>query len=190
MRSSPARSHAQVRFSDAALVALKPDSEFRIETFDFSATASGNERAVFRLVRGGFRTVTGTIGQINQDRYQVLTTQATIGIRGTHYALQICAPAQCVSQGTTARAGLYGGVFDGIVAVGNPFGTPITGPASILLSSTASRRSGPSRRRISWRTACPRAPWPLRACRTRSSSRACRQEYSRPCCPFRRSPTW
>jgi len=117
-----AQSHAQVRFSDAALVALKPDSEFRIETFEFAASASGNERAVFRLVRGGFRTVTGTIGQINQDRYQVLTTQATIGIRGTHYALQICAPGQCVSQGTTARAGLYGGVFDGIVAVGNPFG--------------------------------------------------------------------
>ena len=117
-----AQSHAQVRFSDAALVALKPDSEFRIETFDFSATASGNERAVFRLVRGGFRTVTGTIGQINKDRYQVLTTQATIGIRGTHYVLQICAPGHCVDQGVTARAGLYGGVFDGIVAVGNPFG--------------------------------------------------------------------
>jgi hypothetical protein len=117
-----AQSHAQLRFSDAALVALKPDSEFRIETFEFTATAAGNERAVFRLVRGGFRTVTGSIGQINRDRYQLLTTQATIGIRGTHYALQSCAPGQCVTQGTSARPGLYGGVFDGILAIATALG--------------------------------------------------------------------
>lgn len=115
-----AQSHAQIRFSDAALVALKPESEFRIETFEFTGSATGNERAVFRLVRGGFRTVTGTIGEINKDRYQVLTTQATIGIRGTHYALQSCAPGQCVTSGTTAGAGLYGGVYDGILAVATP----------------------------------------------------------------------
>ncbi len=118
-----AQSFAQLRFSDAALVALKPDSEFRIESFEVPAAGGGNERAVFRLVRGGFRTVTGSIGEINRDRYQVLTTQATIGIRGTHYALQICASGQCVTQGGPARAGLWGGVFDGIVGVTSPFGT-------------------------------------------------------------------
>ena len=118
-----AQSHAQLRFSDAALVALKPDSEFRIETFEFSGKTTGNERAVFRLVRGGFRTVTGSIGQINKDRYQVLTTQATIGIRGTHYALQSCGAGQCVDRGAAARPGLYGGVFDGIVAVASTLGS-------------------------------------------------------------------
>jgi hypothetical protein len=115
------QSHAQLRFSDAALVALKPESEFRIETFAFTGEADGSERAVFRLVRGGFRTVTGSIGLVNKDRYQVLTTQATIGIRGTHYTLQSCATGQCVTGGETAPAGLYGGVFDGIVAVSNAF---------------------------------------------------------------------
>ena len=72
-----AQSHAQLRFSDAALVALKPDSEFRIETYDFTGEVTGNERAVFRLVRGGFRTVTGSIGQINKDRYQEQVGTAT-----------------------------------------------------------------------------------------------------------------
>jgi len=118
-----AQSFVQLRFSDAALVALKPDSEFRIESFEAPAAGAGNERAVFRLVRGGFRTVTGSVGAINRDRYQVLTTQATIGIRGTHYALQVCGSGECVTQGGPARAGLYGGVFDGIVSVTNPFGT-------------------------------------------------------------------
>ncbi len=90
-----AQSNAQLRFSDNALVALKPDSEFRIEAYAFTGTTDGTERAVFRLVRGGFRTVTGQIGQVNRDTYQVLTTQATIGIRGTHYQLQICGRGQC-----------------------------------------------------------------------------------------------
>ena len=112
------QSHAQLRFSDEALVALRPESEFLIDGYSFQTPGSGPERAVFRLVRGGFRTVTGQIGRINQEQYQVLTTQATIGIRGTHYELLICAPLQCARRdGTTAPPGLYGGVYDGRLAV-------------------------------------------------------------------------
>jgi hypothetical protein len=90
-----AQSHAQIRFADNALVALKPDTEFRIEQFAFSGRNDGSERAVFRLVRGGFRTLTGQIGQVDRETYRVLTTQATIGIRGTHYLLQVCAQDEC-----------------------------------------------------------------------------------------------
>jgi hypothetical protein len=118
------QSHAQLRFSDEALVALKPDSEFRIEQFAYAGRIDGGERAVFRLVRGGFRTLTGSIGHVNQDTYQVQTTQATIGIRGTHYALQICALDQCreSATGPASPPGLYGGVFDGRIAVANALG--------------------------------------------------------------------
>src|SRR4029453_16957259 len=113
-----AQSYAQLRFSDNALVALKPDSEFRIEAYAFAGAADGSGRAVFRLVRGGFRTVTGQVGQVNRDTYQVLTTQATIGIRGTHYLLQICGRGQCRDAAPTeAPPGLYGGVVGGIVGV-------------------------------------------------------------------------
>jgi FecR protein len=112
------QSHAQLRFSDEALVALRPESEFLIDGYSFQTPGSGPERAVFRLVKGGFRTVTGQIGRINQEQYQVLTTQATIGIRGTHYELLICAPRQCTRRdGTAAAAGLYGGVYDGRLSV-------------------------------------------------------------------------
>jgi hypothetical protein len=48
-----AQSHAQIRFSDDALVALKPDSEFRIERYNFSGAQDNTETAVFRLVKGG-----------------------------------------------------------------------------------------------------------------------------------------
>ena len=117
-----AQSHAQLRFSDDALVALKPDSEFRIERYNFAGGQDGMEIAVFRLVKGGFRTLTGQIGKLSGDRYQLLTTQATIGIRGTHYQVQICAPEQCLNGNTAARSGMYGAVYDGRIAVANAFG--------------------------------------------------------------------
>ena len=107
--------HAQIRFNDDALVALKPGSEFRIEAWTDPGVAGGGARAVFRLVRGGFRTITGRIGQVDRDAYQVLTTQATIGIRGTHYQLELCEPGACreTPDAAPVAAGLYGGVYDG-----------------------------------------------------------------------------
>ncbi|HET9764163.1 MAG TPA: FecR domain-containing protein, partial [Casimicrobiaceae bacterium] len=117
-----AQSHAQLRFSDDALVALKPDSEFRIERYNFNGRDDGSEIAVFRLVKGGFRTLTGQIGKLSGDRYQLLTTQATIGIRGTHYQVQICAPDQCMDGSQSARPGMYGAVYEGRIAVANAFG--------------------------------------------------------------------
>lgn len=118
-----ADSYAQIRFSDDALVALKPETEFRIERFNFSGRQDGSEVAIFRLVRGGFRTLTGQIGKLNHDQYQLLTTQATIGIRGTHYQVQICASGQCKSRGNDAPAGMYGGAYEGAVSVANGFGS-------------------------------------------------------------------
>ncbi|MBP6565446.1 MAG: FecR domain-containing protein, partial [Burkholderiales bacterium] len=119
--------HAQIRFSDEALVAIKPGSEFRIEAYAFAGRADGSERAVFRLVRGGFRTLTGKIGQVNRDTYQVLTTQATIGIRGTHYQLEICGPGECreTPDEPPAPPGLYGGVYDGNVIAITPAASAI-----------------------------------------------------------------
>jgi hypothetical protein len=116
-------SYAQIRFSDDALVALKPESEFRIERFNFTGKQDGSEVAIFRLVRGGFRTLTGQIGKLNHDQYQLLTTQATIGIRGTHYQVQICAAGQCRNRGADVGAGMYGGAYEGGVVVANGFGS-------------------------------------------------------------------
>ncbi|HEY8242042.1 MAG: FecR domain-containing protein [Vicinamibacteria bacterium] len=121
--------HTQVRFADDALVAIKPGSEFRIEAYTFNGRADGSERAVFRLVRGGFRTLTGQIGQVNRDTYQVLTTQATIGIRGTHYQLEVCGANVCRESPNDppAAPGLYGGVYDGGIAASTPQGIVVFG---------------------------------------------------------------
>ena len=53
-------------------------------------TQSGVSRAFFSLLKGGFRSISGAIGKINHDEYQVATPVATIGIRGTDYLVVIC----------------------------------------------------------------------------------------------------
>jgi hypothetical protein len=53
-------------------------------------TQSGASRAFFSLLKGGFRSISGLIGKINHDEYQVSTPVATIGIRGTDYLVVIC----------------------------------------------------------------------------------------------------
>src|SRR5260370_18985795 len=62
-----AQSHAQIRFADDALVALKPDSEFHIERYNFSGASDSNQVAVFRLVKGRVRTLTRQIGELKRD---------------------------------------------------------------------------------------------------------------------------
>ena len=54
------------------------------------ASSSGTSRAFFRLVKGGFRSVSGVIGKLNREDYRVSTPVATIGIRGTVYSARLC----------------------------------------------------------------------------------------------------
>ncbi|MCP5141144.1 MAG: FecR domain-containing protein [Chromatiales bacterium] len=117
---------AQIRFKDGALVALRPDTEFTIEDYRFDGAEDGTERAIFKLIKGGFRTITGAIGHKNKENYQVSTPVATIGIRGTHYGVRQVTPELAAESqrqgGENLRPGLYGGVVDGEIAVGNAGG--------------------------------------------------------------------
>ena len=79
---------AQLRFTDGAYVSLQPESEFRIDQYRFDGKQDGNEKGFFSLVKGGLRTITGLVGRTNKNNYQVTTSVATIGIRGTEYTIQ------------------------------------------------------------------------------------------------------
>lgn len=117
LRTGP-ESYAQLRFSDGAVVALRSETEFRINEFRYNGVVDGLERAFFSLVKGGFRTVTGVIGKRNRTNYSVQTTVSSIGIRGTHFNLVHCDGGCRGSDGAPAPSGTYGGVSDGrIVAI-------------------------------------------------------------------------
>ncbi len=79
---------AQLRFTDGAYVSLQPESEFRIDQYRFDGKQDGNEKGFFSLIKGGLRTITGLVGRTNKNNYQVTTSVATIGIRGTEYTIQ------------------------------------------------------------------------------------------------------
>ena len=77
---------AQVRFSDGAMISLQPETEFRVDNYQYSGKADGQEKGFFSLLKGGLRTITGWVGRSNRDNYKVTTSVATIGIRGTEYS--------------------------------------------------------------------------------------------------------
>ncbi len=77
---------AQLRFSDGAMVSLQPETEFRVDNYQYSGKPDGQERGFFSLLKGGLRTITGFVGRSSRDNYKVTTGVATIGIRGTEYA--------------------------------------------------------------------------------------------------------
>ena len=79
---------AQLRFTDGAYVSLQPESQFRIDQYRFEGKTDGNEKGLFSLLKGGLRTITGLVGRRNKANYQISTSVATIGIRGTEYTIQ------------------------------------------------------------------------------------------------------
>ena len=82
------KGRAQLRFRDGAYMSLQPDTSFKIEEFRFAQNGEGNDGIVMNLLKGGMRTITGLIGRANRQNYRLRTAVATVGIRGTEYAVR------------------------------------------------------------------------------------------------------
>ncbi|TXT27157.1 MAG: hypothetical protein FD134_232 [Gallionellaceae bacterium] len=89
-------SYAQMQMNDGAKVTLRPDSNLKVEQFHFNKDNPQADNAVMRLLKGGFRALTGLIGKRGDpDAYKVRTSTATIGIRGTEFTSRLCATKDC-----------------------------------------------------------------------------------------------
>ncbi len=120
-------SNAQLRMSDGAVIALRAQSEFKINEYNFNGKADGSEKANVSLVKGGVRAVTGVIGRENKDNLQINAVVATIGIRGTGFNINVC-EANCFNPDKTpVKDGLYAGVFEGKIVVKNQASTEAVG---------------------------------------------------------------
>ncbi len=82
-----ARGFAIIAFNDGSKMTLRPNTTFAID--QFNATA-GQEAAVFRLLKGGLRAITGAIGKAKPEAVRINAATATIGIRGTSFDARIC----------------------------------------------------------------------------------------------------
>ncbi len=114
-------SNAQVKFNDGAIVALRPNTEFKVNEYKFNGKADGTEKADVSLTKGGVRAVTGAIGRSNRDNLKVNAAVATIGIRGTGFNIVFCDTA-CTERSPQSKEGLYAGVFEGKIVVANKGG--------------------------------------------------------------------
>lgn len=76
---------AQVKFSDGGYISFQPNTQFKIEEYNYNGKQDGTERGFFRLVQGGLRALTGFVGRENRPNYRMATPVATIGIRGSYY---------------------------------------------------------------------------------------------------------
>lgn len=77
--------------------------------------ASSSSKSYFKLLRGGFRAVSGLIGKGNADQYRVRTPVATIGVRGTDWVLLYCDAACAADPVVAAALGYTGGAAGGVV---------------------------------------------------------------------------
>lgn len=124
MLRTGASSNAQIKLNDGGLIAVRPNSEFKIAAFNYNGKNDGSESASLNLLKGGVRAVTGAIGRANKDNLKVDAVVATIGIRGTGFNIVLCEEA-CRAGSPGVKGGLYAGVFEGRIAVSNQSGSVV-----------------------------------------------------------------
>jgi len=120
-------SYAQIKFKDGATITLKPNTQFTVAAYTFVEAKPQEDSAVFSLLKGGIRAVSGLISKRgDQTAYKMNTTTATIGIRGTIFDVDDCKTGLCKKEGgdgDTQEAGVYVSVRDGEVLVANSAGS-------------------------------------------------------------------
>jgi hypothetical protein len=117
------RTYARIKFTDGSEVTLKPASQFRVEKYQYDQSKPKEDAAVFNLVKGGLRTITGQVGKRgDQDSYRMKTPTATIGVRGTVYDVHFCQGSACGA----VQPGLYLAVAGGSVVITNDAGKQTT----------------------------------------------------------------
>ncbi len=112
-------SYARLKFTDGGEVTLRPNSIFRIDSYIYQEDAPAKDSFFTSMLKGGLRTITGLVSKRgNRDAYRMNTATATIGIRGTYYAVLTC-KGDCP---TGMKDGTYTKVFEGTISLKNRFG--------------------------------------------------------------------
>lgn len=79
--------YAVLAFRDKGRITIQEKTTFNIDKLEFEESQPTEGNAVFELIKGGLRALTGSIGDKDKEAYQMNTPVATIGIRGTGFDL-------------------------------------------------------------------------------------------------------
>ncbi len=99
---------------DNAKIDLRCNSEMLIE--DYQLLRGGN-RSVIHLIKGSVKKITGTIGKMADDIYEMHTPLATVGVRGTEYAIRVLQQHGCDGSLDVNSKGLFVKVNRGAIDV-------------------------------------------------------------------------
>ncbi|WP_334120309.1 FecR family protein [Limnobacter sp.] len=94
--NTQAKSTTVLEFVDTTQVALRPNTRFVVENYEYQPEQPIADKAEFKLVKGGLRTLTGLIGKRGSaDAFSLKSETATIGIRGTDFTARLCKGDEC-----------------------------------------------------------------------------------------------
>jgi len=113
--------YVRLKMIDNAMLDLRCFSIMVIEEYALNTT---DRRSILSLLQGSLRKVTGEIGKLAEDVYELKTPAASVGVRGTEYALRVFQSKGC---GGTIDVddGLYLEVIRGLVDVYNQAGREV-----------------------------------------------------------------
>jgi len=99
---------------DDAKIDLRCNSEMIIEDYQL---LRGANRSVLRLIKGSVKKITGTIGKVAEDIYEMHTPMATVGVRGTEYAIRVLQSHGCDGSLDVNSKGLFVKVNRGAIDI-------------------------------------------------------------------------
>lgn len=113
--------YVRLQMIDKAVLDLRCFSIMVIEDYALNNTS---RVSILNLLQGSLKKVTGEIGKMADDVYELKTPVASVGVRGTEYALRVYQSKGC---GGTVDAddGLYLEVIKGLVDVHNEAGQEV-----------------------------------------------------------------
>ncbi len=100
---------------DSGLIALRPNSSFRIDRYQ--AKDESSDEIVFSLFKGALRSITGWIAKRNRSAYRLKTPNATIGVRGTDHETTVI---ETITEND--QPGTFDTVFEGATVMQTPHG--------------------------------------------------------------------
>lgn len=132
---SGASGSAQIVMVDGGILAVRPDTQMKIDQYKYNGKEDGSERSFFSIVKGGFRSITGAIGKTHKENYGIKTPAATIGIRGTDSeTVHVVVPLPTVPEGTYNKVNQGSTVMNGTAIAPNQVGyTPNLSTAAVIL---------------------------------------------------------
>jgi len=126
-----AKSNVVLKFLDGTVIVLNENTSFQIQKYEYNEKSPSTMSALFSMLRGGLRALTGAISGKNREGFKLATPIATIGIRGTEFMAQLVNPlyvqvaAGSISVTNVAGVASFAAGQSGIVATSTSLGAAI-----------------------------------------------------------------